>query len=80
MSTINRVRAVIAEQMSCDLDDVMPSTRIEKDLMADSLDVVEISMALEEEFEIELDDSKPYVTVMDIAAEIDNILERKSEK
>lgn len=51
-----KLKSIISDQLGVDSDDIkMKSTFIE-DLGADSLDVVELVMALEEEFEIEIDD------------------------
>ena len=51
MSTIlDRVRAITAEKLSVDEDDISPESSFTEDLDADSLDVVELIMAFEEEF------------------------------
>ena len=47
-----KVCALIAEQFSIDPETLTPDTLFEENLGADSLDIVELSMALEEEFEI----------------------------
>jgi len=49
-----RVRKVLAEQLARDLDEVTPEASFEDDLDADSLDLVEAVLALEEEFGIEI--------------------------
>ena len=53
-----KVRDVIAEQLGVEPDDITPETNLTKDLEADSLDAVEIVMALEEEYGIEIPDDK----------------------
>lgn len=59
MSTIQeRVTNVVAFQLGAHPDDVKPETRFIDDLGADSLDQIEIVMAIEDEFEIEIDDEK----------------------
>jgi acyl carrier protein len=48
-----RVRKVLAEQLSVDLEKVTPEARFEEDLDADSLDLVEAVLGLEEELSVE---------------------------
>ncbi|MDR0287075.1 MAG: acyl carrier protein [Clostridiales bacterium] len=52
-----RVKKIVAEQLSVDEDEVTMEASFIDDLGADSLDIVELIMALEEEFEIEIPDS-----------------------
>ena len=49
-----RVRKVLAEQLSVDLEKVTPEARFEEDLDADSLDLVEAVLGLEEELSVEI--------------------------
>jgi acyl carrier protein len=49
-----RVRKVLAEQLARDVDEVTLEASFEEDLDADSLDLVEAVLALEEEFSIEI--------------------------
>jgi len=57
MTTFERVRKILVDQLGdISEDEVVPTASIVDDLGADSLDVVEIVMALEEEFEIEIPD------------------------
>ena len=51
-----RVKKIIAEQLGVEEDEVTPEASFVEDLGADSLDAVELVMALEEEFEIEIPD------------------------
>lgn len=51
-----RVRGIVAEQLSVEADQVKPDASFQNDLNADSLDVVEMVMALEEAFDIEIPD------------------------
>lgn len=53
-----RVRELIAEQMCIDKDDIKLESDIVKDLGADSLDIVEMLMKIEEEWDIVVDDSE----------------------
>ena len=54
----DKIRAIIVEQLSVDESLVTPETNLTKDLEADSLDAVEIIMAIEEEYEIEIPDEE----------------------
>ncbi|MEQ1793378.1 MAG: acyl carrier protein [Nitrospira sp.] len=57
MATLDeRVKKIIAEQLGVEEDEVVPEASFVEDLGADSLDTVELVMALEEEFEIEIPD------------------------
>jgi acyl carrier protein len=53
---VARIRALVAGQLGVEADEVVPEASILDDLGADSLDVVELVMALEEEFDIEVPD------------------------
>jgi len=53
-----RVEDLIAEQLGVELDQVTTEASLMDDLGADSLDLVELVMALEEEFEIEITDDE----------------------
>lgn len=52
------VRAILAEQLGVELSELRPEASILDDLGADSLDVVEMVMTLEEAFEIEVPDAE----------------------
>ncbi|MGZ8364890.1 MAG: acyl carrier protein [Nitrospira sp.] len=57
MATVDeRVRKIIAEQLGVEEGEVTPEASFVEDLGADSLDTVELVMALEEEFSIEIPD------------------------
>ena len=68
-AVMEKVSSIIIEQLSVDRDAVVPETNLLDDLGADSLDVVELVMALEEEFGIEVpdDDVENIRTVKDVA-------------
>jgi acyl carrier protein len=63
-----KVREKIAEQLGVAQDEVMPDSSFIEDLGADSLDIVELVMALEEEFNIEIsdEDAEKIRTVKDV--------------
>ncbi|RVY48401.1 acyl carrier protein [Helicobacter pylori] len=52
------MRAVIAKQLEIDVSQVTPEAKFVKDLGVDSLDIVELIMALEERFGIEIPDEQ----------------------
>jgi len=53
---MKKVKGIIVEQLGVDEDEVKPDATFVDDLGADSLDVVELVMALEEEFNVEIPD------------------------
>ncbi len=53
-----RVKAVIAEQLGLSEDEIKPTSSFLEDLGADSIDITELVMAMEEEFEVEIPDEK----------------------
>jgi len=52
----DRLRPIIAEQLGVEEPQVVPSASFQEDLNADSLDLVELIMSLEEEFKLEISD------------------------
>ncbi len=54
--TVNKVKSIIAEQLGVKAEEVTPEASFVEDLGADSLDTVEVVMALEEVFGIEIPD------------------------
>ncbi|MFW5997045.1 MAG: acyl carrier protein [Verrucomicrobiota bacterium] len=59
MSTVaDRVKDIIVEQLGVNEDQVVPEAKFVEDLGADSLDTVELVMALEEEFGAEIPDEE----------------------
>ncbi|MCU0797921.1 MAG: acyl carrier protein [Akkermansiaceae bacterium] len=54
----DRVKDIIVEQLGVNADQVTPEAKFIEDLGADSLDTVELVMAFEEEFEIEVPDEE----------------------
>lgn len=50
----DKVKELIAEQLDVKADDITEASSIQDDLGADSLDVVDLVMALEDEFEVEI--------------------------
>jgi acyl carrier protein len=58
MSVEDRVKSIIVEQLGVDADEVTPDASFVEDLGADSLDTVELIMAFEEEFGVEISDDE----------------------
>ncbi|MCA9553673.1 MAG: acyl carrier protein [Myxococcales bacterium] len=54
----DKVKSIIVEQLGISEDEVKPEASFIDDLGADSLDIVELVMAMEEEFEIEIPDEE----------------------
>jgi acyl carrier protein len=74
MSTLDRVKKVVVKKLEVSDDQIVESASFIEDLGADSLDVVELVMALEEEFDIEIPDeeAEKLKTVGDAVAFIDD--------
>ena len=53
-----KVKGIIAEQLGVSEDEIKPTSSFIEDLGADSLDIVELVMAMEEEFEVEIPDEE----------------------
>lgn len=73
MAILDDVKEVIVQQLNVDAAQVKPEAEFVKDLGADSLDVVELVMALEEKFDIEIPDeqAEKISTVGDVVAYIE---------
>lgn len=56
MDIAQKVKEIVVERLGVSVDDVVPTARFQEDLNADSLDVVELIMSLEEEFGISIPD------------------------
>lgn len=72
-----KVKDIIVEQLGVDPEKVKPEASFIDDLGADSLDIVELVMAMEEEFDLEIpdEDAEKLKTVQDVA----NYLEKKGK-
>lgn len=73
MSVEDKVKKIIAEKLSVDMEEVVPEASFVDDLGADSLDLVELIMSMEEEFEVDIsdEDAEKIVTVQDAIDYID---------
>ncbi|MDJ0987159.1 MAG: acyl carrier protein [Desulfobacterales bacterium] len=70
MSVEERVKKIIAEKLSVELEEVVPEASFVDDLGADSLDLVELIMSMEEEFDTDIsdEDAEQITTVKDAIA------------
>ncbi|MBO5934545.1 MAG: acyl carrier protein [Clostridia bacterium] len=68
-----KIRAMICEQYEIDKDEVTPETVLE-DLNFDSLDMIEIAMDIEDEFNVEVPDEalEKFITIGDIVEFLEN--------
>lgn len=70
-----KIRAILAEQLDVAEDEITMESNIGEDLGADSLDVVDLVMTIEDEFEIEVPDDQieNIKTVGDVVNYIENV-------
>ena len=71
-----KLRALLAEQLGISVDDIAPETNIIDDLGADSLDVVELITALEDEYDLIITDDRvrELYTVKEVSDFIETLL------
>ena len=74
MALLDDIKEVVVEQLNVSADEVKEDAKFVEDLGADSLDVVELVMALEEKFDIEIpdDEAEKIQTVADVVAYIES--------
>jgi acyl carrier protein len=72
-SVQTRVKEIVCEQLGVNEEEVTPEASFIEDLGADSLDIVELVMALEEEYEMEIsdEDAEKIKTVQDVITYIE---------
>ena len=75
-NTLEKVIDIVAEELAVDRDEVTEDSSFIEDLGADSLDVVELVMAFEEEFDVEIpdEDAENIRTVEDAVSYLEDIL------
>ena len=68
MTVEDKVKKVIAEKLKIGIEDVIPEAHFIKDLGANSLDIVELIMSMEDMFDIEIEDeqAEKLMTVKDV--------------
>jgi acyl carrier protein len=76
--TIKRLQAIVGEQLAIEPDKVNPNEDFVKELGADSLDVIELVMTIESEFDIDIEDS--YASKISTLQDALNYIEGKLNK
>ncbi|MBR8701207.1 MULTISPECIES: acyl carrier protein [Fusobacterium] len=71
---LDKIREIVVEQLGVEPEQVVPEANFVEDLGADSLDTVELIMAFEEEFDVEIPDTdaEKIKTVQDVIDYISN--------
>lgn len=74
--TFEKVKEIIAETVNCEIEDIKMESSLKDDLGIDSLDAMEVSMALEEEFDLTIEEEAlvNFTTVEAIVKYIDEQL------
>lgn len=77
MEVFDKVKEIIADQLGIDEDDIVPDAYFIDDLGADSLDIVELIMYFEDEFDMEIsdEDAEGMETVQDVLSYIEDNIE-----
>ena len=72
----DKLKTIIADELGIEEDTIELESDLTEDLGADSLDAVELIMAIEEEFDVEIDDSvaQKIKTVQDIVDQLEELL------
>ena len=70
---LERIKEMVAENLGCEVETLSAETSFKEDLGADSLDLFELVMALEEEYEVEIptEDLENIATIGDVIAYIE---------
>ena len=73
---LDKIKEIIVEQLGVDEDSITTNTHLMKDLEADSLDAVEIIMAIEDEFDIEVpdEDAEKFQIIGDIVKYVEEMM------
>ncbi len=76
---LEKIRDIISEVLNLNSEEINPESRFIEDLGADSLDIFQIIMGIEEEFDIEIEneDAEKIVTVQDAIDRINEVLKNK---
>ncbi|MCY3858854.1 MAG: acyl carrier protein [Gammaproteobacteria bacterium] len=75
-SLMERIKSIVAKQLKVEIDEIKDESSLEEDLGADSLDRVELVMAFEEEFQIEIvdEDAENITTVAEAHSYIKSVV------
>lgn len=73
MKNLEKLKEIIAENIGCEIEDIKVESRLIDDLDADSLDIVELTMAIEDEFNVSISDKEleEILTVSDILKKLE---------
>jgi acyl carrier protein len=74
----NRVKKIVADNLSVEESEITEKTSFVEDLGADSLDLVDLVMALEKELEISIDDEK--LSELSTVSDVIDLIEKEKEK
>ncbi len=79
--TFERIKKIIADQLDVEENKIIQDASFTNDLGADSLDIVELIMALEDQFDIEIpdDEAQKIVTIKDAIEYVNDKIARKEE-
>ena len=72
---IEKIKEIMADELSVELEDIKPDSDIREDLEADSLDMVQLVMALEDEFGMEIDNEE--ITDVKTVQDVVDFIEKK---
>ena len=72
-----KITEIIVDKLGVDKEQVKPASTYQEDLNADSLDIAELVMALEEEFELSVPEDAPIQTIGDTYTFVKSELEKK---
>ena len=75
---LDKVKEMLSNQLNIDIDKINENSRIVEDLMADSLDMIEMLMAFEEEFGLSIPDDK--ASELKTVGDIVKFIEENSKK
>lgn len=78
MDILAKVKAIVADRIEMDVADINPAASFNEDLGVDSLEIVNLIMAFEDEFEIEIPDEDVEKRIVTIQDAVDYLTERTS--
>ncbi|XBX76177.1 acyl carrier protein [Proteinivorax tanatarense] len=76
MELFDKVKGIIASTIGTSEEDIKPETRFQEDLELDSLDIMDLLMVLEEEFDLQIPDEQ--LQTMNTVGDIVNFIEENS--
>lgn len=76
----DKIKKIVSENMCVNVYDISPSSRLIEDLGADSLDIIDTEIKIEETFDFDFDDSFAPITVADLVTGAKTCLMKKREE